>query len=128
MNKEIVFTDKAPGVVGPYSQAVKAGNFIFTAGQIALEPGTGKMLNGDVQMETERVLENLKAVLETAGSSMDQVVKATVLLADMADFGAMNEVYGRYLPHHPPARTTYQAGKLPLDAKVEIELIALVSE
>jgi 2-iminobutanoate/2-iminopropanoate deaminase len=128
MNKEIVYTDKAPGVVGPYSQAVKAGNFLFTAGQIALEPGTGKMLNGDVQTETERVLENLKAVLEAAGTSFDYAVKSTVLLADMADFGAMNEVYGRYLPHQPPARTTYQAGGLPLGAKVEIELIAIIPE
>ena len=128
MKKEIVFTDKTPGVVGPYSQAVKAGNFLFTAGQIALEPGTGKMLNGDVQAETERVLQNLQAVLEAAGTSFDHVVKSTVLLADMADFGAMNEVYGRYLPHNPPARTTYQAGKLPLNAKVEIEMIAVIPE
>ncbi len=128
MQKEIVFTDKAPGVVGPYSQAVKAGNFLFTAGQIALEPGTGQMLNSDVQPETERVLKNLQAVLEAAGSSFDHVVKSTVLLADMADFGAMNEVYGRYLPHHPPARTTYQAGKLPLGAKVEIEMIAVIPD
>lgn len=128
MQKEIVFTDKAPGVVGPYSQAVKAGNFLFTAGQIALKPGTGQMINSDVQTETERVLQNLQAVLEAAGSSFDHVVKSTVLLADMADFGAMNEVYGRYLPNNPPARTTYQAGKLPLGAKVEIEMIAIIPE
>jgi len=126
MKKEVVFTDKAPGVVGPYSQGVVAGNLLFTAGQIALEPGTGKMLNGDVQVETERVLQNLQAVLEAAGTSFVHVVKSTVLLADMADFAAMNAVYGRYMGDNPPARTTYQAGALPLGAKVEIEMVALI--
>lgn len=126
MKKEVVFTEKAPGVVGPYSQGVIAGNLLFTAGQIALEPGTGKMLNGDVQAETEQVLQNLQAVLEAAGTSFAHVVKSTVLLADMADFAAMNAVYGRYMGDNPPARTTYQAGALPLGAKVEIEMVALI--
>lgn len=126
MKKEVVFTEKAPGVVGPYSQGVKAGNLFFTAGQIALVPGSGKMLEGDVQAETEQVLQNLQAVLEAAGTSFANVVKSTVLLGDMGDFVAMNEVYGRYLGENPPARTTYQAGALPLGAKVEIEMIAII--
>ena len=128
MNKQIIFTEKAPGVVGPYSQGVKAGNFVFTAGQIALSPVTSKMVSGTVAEETEQVMQNLKAVLEAAGTSFENVVKATVLLGDMAYFAEMNEVYGKYMGANPPARTTYQAGALPLGAKVEIELIAIVSE
>ena len=128
MNKQIIFTEKAPGVVGPYSQGVKAGNFVFTAGQIALSPVTSKMISGTVAEETEQVMQNLKAVLEAAGTNFENVVKATVLLGDMAYFAEMNEVYGKYMGATPPARTTYQAGALPLGAKVEIELIAIVSE
>lgn len=128
MKKQIIFTEKAPGVVGPYSQAVRAGNLLFTAGQIPLSPVTGKMVVGTVQEETEQVLQNLQAVLEAAGTSFENVVKSTVLLADMSYFGAMNEVYARYLGSNPPARTTYQAGALPLGAKVEIEMIAIISE
>lgn len=128
MNKQVIFTEKAPGVVGPYSQGVKAGNFVFTAGQIALSPATGKMVSGTVAEETEQVMQNLKAVLEAAGTNFENVVKSTVLLGDMAFFAEMNEVYGRYMGANPPARTTYQAGALPLGAKVEIEMIAIVSE
>ena len=128
MEKKIVFTDKAPGVVGPYSQGVKAGNFLFTAGQIALSPATGKMVAGTVKEETEQVMQNLQAVLEAAGTNFDNVVKSTVLLSDMAFFAEMNEVYGRYMGSNPPARTTYQPGVLPLGAKVEIEMIAIVND
>lgn len=128
MSKQIIFTDKAPGVVGPYSQGVVAGNLLFTAGQIALSPTTGKMVTGTVQEETEQVLQNLQAVLEAAGTHFGNVLKSTVLLADMAYFAAMNEVYGRYMGENPPARTTYQAGALPLGAKVEIEMIVLLND
>jgi len=128
MEKQIIFTEKAPGVVGPYSQGVKAGNFVFTAGQIALSPATSKMVIGTVKEETEQVMQNLKAVLEAAGTSFENVVKSTVLLGDMSYFAEMNEVYGKYMGDNPPARTTYQAGALPLGAKVEIEMIAIVSE
>jgi 2-iminobutanoate/2-iminopropanoate deaminase len=128
MEKKIVFTDKAPAVVGPYSQGVKAGNFLFTAGQIALSPATGKMVTGTVKEETEQVMQNLQAVLEAAGTSFDNVVKSTVLLSDMAFFAEMNEVYGRFMGSNPPARTTYQPGVLPLGAKVEIEMIAIVND
>ena len=128
MNKQIIFTDKAPGVVGPYSQAVRTGNLLFTAGQIPLSPVTGKMVVGTVQEETEQVLQNLQAVLEAAGTNFENVVKSTVLLADMSYFAAMNEVYARYIGNNPPARTTYQAGALPLGAKVEIEMIAVISD
>lgn len=128
MEKQIIFTDKAPGVVGPYSQAVRAGNFLFTAGQIPLSPTTGKLVVGTIEEETEQVLQNLKAVLEAAGTNFENVVKSTVMLADMASFAAMNSVYGKYMGSNPPARTTYQAGALPLGAKVEIEMIAIVND
>ncbi len=128
MEKQIIFTDKAPAAVGPYSQAVRAGNLIFTAGQIPLSPITGKIVVGSVQDETEQVLQNLQAVLEAAGTNFQNVVKSTVLLADMSYFAAMNEVYAKYVGSNPPARTTYQVGALPLGAKVEIEMIAIVNE
>lgn len=128
MEKQIIFTDKAPAAVGPYSQAVRAGNLLFTAGQIPLSPVTGKIVVGTVQDETEQVLQNLQAVLEAAGTNFQNVVKSTVLLADMSYFAAMNEVYGKYLGSNPPARTTYQVGALPLGAKVEIEMIAIVND
>jgi len=126
MEKIIVSTPKAPGAVGPYSQAVKVGNFLFTSGQIPLDPATGELVTGDVKKATERSLENLKAVLEEAGSSFDKVVKTTVFIADMNDFAAVNEVYAKYFTKDMPARSCVQVARLPKDALVEIELIALV--
>jgi 2-iminobutanoate/2-iminopropanoate deaminase len=123
--KTIVQTDKAPAAIGPYSQAVKAGGFVFLSGQVALDPASGQVVEGDVRAQTERVLKNLQAVLAAAGSSLAAVVKTTVFLADMNDFAAMNEVYGRFFPSDPPARATVQAARLPKDVQVEIDLIAL---
>lgn len=126
MSKEIIHTNQAPAAVGPYSQGVKVGNLIFTAGQVALDPATGKMIDGDVQAQTERVLQNLQAVLHAAGTSLDHAVKNTVFLADINDFGAMNEIYGRFFTNNPPARSAFQVAKLPLGALVEIECVALI--
>jgi 2-iminobutanoate/2-iminopropanoate deaminase len=123
--KEIIATEKGPKAIGPYSQAVKANGFIFTAGQIPFDPATGQLLEGDVARQTARVLENLKAIVEAAGSSLDRVVKATVYLKDMNDFASMNEVYARYFPKEPPARSTVEAARLPRDVRVEIDLIVL---
>lgn len=128
MKKTIVHTDKAPAAVGPYSQAVKIGELVYTAGQIALDPATGQIVEGDVQAQTEQVLQNLQAVLKAAGSSLKNVVKTTVFLQDMGDFAAMNEVYGRYFDKKPPARSTVQVAGLPLGAQVEIEAVALVKK
>jgi 2-iminobutanoate/2-iminopropanoate deaminase len=124
--KEIISTEKGPKAIGPYSQAVKANGFIFTAGQISLDPATGQIVEGDVARQTARVLDNLKAILEAGGSSLDQAVKATVYLKDMNDFAAMNEVYGRYFAKNPPSRSTVEAARLPRDVRVEIDLIAVV--
>jgi len=123
--KQTIATPKAPGAIGPYSQAVKANGLLFLSGQIALDPASGQVVDGDVRAQTERVLENLKAVLEAGGSSLGKVLKTTVFLADMADFAAMNEVYGRYFAQEPPARSTVQAAGLPRGVKVEIDVIAL---
>jgi len=124
--KEVISTDKAPKAIGPYSQAVRAGGFLFTAGQIALDPATGQVVEGDVARQTIRVMENLKAIVEAAGSSLDRAVKATVYLKDMGDFAAMNEVYARYFTSNPPARSTVEAARLPRDVRVEIDLIVTV--
>src|SRR5690606_40864667 len=121
-----VHTDGAPAAIGPYSQAIVAGNLVFTAGQIPLDPKTMQMGEGDVAAQTERVLENIKAVLEAAGASLSSVVKTTVFLKDMNDFSAMNEVYARYFGDHRPARSTVEVARLPRDARVEIEAIAVV--
>ena len=121
-----VATEHAPKAVGPYSQAIKANGFIFLSGQIPLDPRTQQLVKGDVAIETERVLENLKAVVEAAGSSLQRVVKTTVFLADMDDFAKMNEVYTRYFAAPLPARSTVQVARLPRDARVEIDLIALL--
>jgi len=123
--KEVISTDKAPKAIGPYSQAIKANGFIFTAGQIALDPVTGQLVEGDVARQTTRVLESLKEIVESAGSSLDRAVKATVYLKDMSDFAAMNEVYARYFPANPPARSTVEAARLPRDVRVEIDLVVL---
>lgn len=124
--KEVIATDKGPKAIGPYSQAIKANGFIFTAGQVPFDPATGQLVEGDIAKQTVRVLENLKAIVEAAGSSLDQAVKATVYLKDMGDFAAMNEVYARYFATNPPARSTVEAARLPRDARVEIELVVLV--
>jgi len=124
--KEIITTERAPRAIGPYSQAVCAGNLVFTSGQIPLAPATGEFVGGGVREQTEQVLKNLSAVLKAAGAELDQVVKTTVFLADMNDFAAMNEVYGRFFTSKPPARATVQAARLPRDARVEIEAIAVL--
>jgi 2-iminobutanoate/2-iminopropanoate deaminase len=123
--KEMISTDKAPQAIGPYSQAIKANGFIFTAGQIALDPLTGQLVVGDVARQTTRVLENLKNIVEAAGSSLDRAVKVTVYLKEMNDFARMNEVYAGYFRQDPPARSTIEAARLPRDVLVEIDLVAL---
>jgi 2-iminobutanoate/2-iminopropanoate deaminase len=121
-------TEHAPAAIGPYSQAIKTGDFVFASGQIPIDPQTGEFVAGGIREQTERVLKNLAAVLEAAGTGLDQVVKTTVFLADMGDFAAMNEVYGKFFTDVPPARATVAAAGLPRDARVEIEAIALVSK
>lgn len=124
--KEIIATDRGPKAIGPYSQAIRANGFLFVSGQIPLDPATQQPVSGDIQAQTERVLENLKGIVEAAGSSLDRVVRATVFLADMNEFAAMNEVYGRYFRNQPPARSTVQVSRLPRDVRVEIDVIALL--
>lgn len=128
MNREIIATKNAPAAVGPYSQAVRVGNFVHTAGQIALDPATNEMVAGDVAAQAEQVLNNLQAVLEAAGTSLDNVVKTTIFLRYIRDFGAVNEVYGRYFSEQKPARSTVAVSALPLRALVEIEAVALVPQ
>jgi 2-iminobutanoate/2-iminopropanoate deaminase len=122
-----VHTETAPAAIGPYSQAVVAGNFLFTAGQIALDPATGQIVQGDVTVQTERVMRNLTAVLEAGGTSWAQVVKTTVFLQDMADFPKVNEVYGRMIGDARPARSTVQVSALPRGVLVEIDAVAVVA-
>lgn len=124
--KEIIQTDHAPQAIGPYSQAIKANGLVFASGQIPIVPSTGQFVDGGIAEQTEQVLRNLSAVLEAAGSNLSKVIKTTVFLIDMQEFGAMNEVYGRFFTEAPPARATVQAARLPRDARVEIEAIALV--
>lgn len=127
--KQSVQTDKAPAAIGPYSQAVKAGNLVYTAGQVGLDPRTGKMVEGSVEQQTQRALQNLAAILEAAGASLSGVVKTTVFLQDMADFAAMNGVYKSFFAdEQPPARSTVQVAGLPLGALVEIECVALLDD
>ena len=121
---ESIQTDRAPQAIGPYSQAIKTNGFIFASGQIPLDPSTMQVVEGDIRAQTERVLNNVKAVLEAAGSSIDRVVKTTVFLADMNDFAAMNEVYATFFAVTKPARSTVEAARLPRDVRVEIEVIA----
>lgn len=123
--REIVSTDRGPKAIGPYSQAVKANGFIFISGQVAIDPATNQLVEGDIAKQTERVMENLKGIVEAAGSSLHKAMKTTVYLKDMNDFAAMNEVYGRYFSSAPPARATVEVARLPKDVRVEIELIAL---
>jgi 2-iminobutanoate/2-iminopropanoate deaminase len=123
---ETVATDRGPKAIGPYSQAVRANGFVFLSGQIPLDPKTQQIVEGDVTVQTERVMENLKGVVEAAGSSLHHVVKTTVFLADMNDFAAMNEVYARYFTANAPARSTVEVARLPKNVRVEIDLIALL--
>ena len=124
--KTIISTEQAPKAIGPYSQAVICNGFAFLSGQIPLDPATNQLIEGGIAAQTERVLENLKSVLEAAGSSLDRVVKTTVYLKDMGEFAKMNEVYGRYFASNPPARATVEAARLPRDVAVEIDCIAAV--
>jgi 2-iminobutanoate/2-iminopropanoate deaminase len=126
--RKAVSTDKAPKAIGPYSQGIKAGDFVFTAGQAGVDPATGKLVEGSIAEQTRQTLKNIQAILETAGTSLDRVVKCGVFLQDMADFSAMNAVYAEFFPpdKNPPARTTVQAAKLPLGALVEIDAVALI--
>ena len=124
--KETISTENAPGAIGPYSQAVKAGNMVFCSGQIPIDPATGEFISSDVAEQTRQVLKNLNAVLEAAGSNLNNVIKTTVFLADMNDFTAMNEIYAEFFNENKPARATVQAARLPRDARVEIECIAVI--
>jgi 2-iminobutanoate/2-iminopropanoate deaminase len=124
--KETITTDRGPKPIGPYSQAVKAEGFLFLSGQVALDPKTSAMVGGDIREQTARVLENVKGILEAAGSNLHQVVKTTVFLKDINEFPAMNEIYGRYFTAAPPARSTVEVARLPKDALVEIEVVATI--
>ena len=126
MEREIISTAAAPAAIGPYSQAVLSGGLLFCSGQIPLDPATGKMVEGGIEEQTERVLRNLDAVLESGGGSLRSVVKTTVYLADLSDFPAMNGVYGRFFTENPPARATVQVAKIPAGALVEIDAVALI--
>lgn len=126
--KQIISTQHAPGAVGPYSQAVKIGDLVYTAGQIALVPQTGKLVAGGIEEQTEQVMKNLAAILEAAGASLVNVVKTTIFLTDMNDFAKVNQVYGGFFKDAPPARSTVQVSALPLGAKVEIEAIATLTQ
>lgn len=124
--KEIIATDRAPKAIGPYSQATRHNGLVYSSGQIPLDPATGQLIEGGIVEQTARVLENLTGVLEAAGAGLDSVLKTTVFLKDMAEFGAMNEVYAKYFGTNPPARATVEVARLPRDARVEIEAIAFV--
>jgi len=121
---DVVATKEAPQAIGPYSQAIKAGGFVFSSGQIAIDPATGNVVSGDIAAQTERVMKNLEAVLTAAGSGMHRVVKTTVFLKSMGDFATMNEVYGKHFGNHRPARSTVEVARLPKDVLVEIEVVA----
>ena len=124
--REVIATPKAPQAIGPYSQAVRANGFVFVSGQIPLDPATGQIVAGGVAQQTDQALNNLEAILQAAGSGLDKVLRTTVYLKDMGEFARMNEVYARYFPKDPPARSTVQAVRLPRDARIEIECIASV--
>lgn len=128
MKKILISTEKAPGAIGPYSQAVRIGNLLYTSGQIPLDPATGNLVEGGVEIQTKRVLENLKAVLEAANTSFDQVIKTTVFIKNMDNFALVNQIYGEYFTSNYPARSCVEVARLPKDVEVEIELIALIPE
>lgn len=124
--RQAVATEQAPKAIGPYSQGVRAANLLFVSGQIPIDPATGNLIEGDIAAQTRRVFENLSAILEAAGGSLDNVARTTVFLADMGDFAAMNEVYAGYFKEPAPARSTVQAARLPKDARIEIDVIAVL--
>ncbi len=124
--REVISTKDAPQAIGPYSQAIKANGFVFVSGQVALDPATQQVISGDATAQTDRVLQNLSAILQAAGSGLERVVRATVFLKNMGDFAAMNEIYAKYFSSAPPARSTVEAARLPKDVLVEIDVIALV--
>jgi len=126
MGKKVIQTEKAPEAIGPYSQAIQAGSFLFLSGQIPLDPKTGNLMKGDIQKQTRQILENIKGVLESQGLRMENVVKTTLFLKDITNFNQVNEVYATYFPSSPPARSTVEVTKLPRDADMEIEAIALI--
>ncbi|HKR84371.1 MAG TPA: RidA family protein [Terriglobales bacterium] len=126
--REVISTPDAPKAIGPYSQAIRANGLVFVSGQVAIDPGTQQVIGGDVAVQTERVIQNLAAILRTAGSSLQMVVRSTVFLKNMSDFAAMNEVYGRHFTGAPPARSTVEAARLPKDVLVEIDVIALAQK
>ena len=128
MEKLIISTSKAPAALGPYSQAVKVGNLLYTSGQLPINAATGEFLNSDIKKATTQSLDNVKVVLEAAGTTLDKVVKTLVFLKDMNDFAEMNEVYSQYFTENPPARSCVQVAKLPKDALIEIEVIAIIAE
>ncbi len=129
MSRAVVLTKKAPAPIGPYSQGIAAsGSFLFTAGQIPIDPATGQLVTGDIKAQTRQVMKNLQAILEEAGSGMENVVKTTVFIKDMNEFAAMNEVYGEFFKSNAPARSTVEVARLPRDVKVEIEAIAVVGK
>lgn len=124
--KEVIHTNGAPAAVGPYSQGIKYGNLLFTAGQVPLDPESGKMVEGDITAQATRVMESLKAILEEAGTSFDNVLKTTVFMADLGDYKAFNEVYASYFSDAPPARSAFQVAGLPLGALVEVEMVVAI--
>jgi 2-iminobutanoate/2-iminopropanoate deaminase len=128
MERQVIHTDHAPKAIGPYSQAIRAGDFVFCAGQAGLDPATGNLVSGGIEAETRRVLQNLAAVLKAAGTSLSRAVKTTVFLTNLNDFAKMNAIYAEFFPANPPARSTVQVSRLPKDACVEIEVIALAGQ
>jgi len=124
-SREAISTPNAPKAIGPYSQAIKANGFVFVSGQVAFDPATGNLIAGGIEQQTEQVMKNLSAILQAAGSGWDKVVKTTVFLKNMSEFGQMNEVYGKFLKNAPPARSTVEVARLPRDVSVEIDVIAL---
>jgi len=124
--RDVIATENAPRAIGPYSQAIRANGFVFVSGQVAIDPANQQVSNGDVSAQTDRVLKNLSAILKAAGTGLEKAVRTTVFLKNIGDFGAMNEVYGKYFSSAPPARSTVEVARLPKDVLVEIDVIALV--